>query len=536
MKKDRWMNQKISAPLEFCTFPHMIILNENQIKAWDQYTIAKGTPSLQLVEQAAMAVVEKLDLLLGEEDQEVLILCGNGNNGADGLAIARMLVQMDYLVDVYVSLEGDHSDEWKANYERLMSEDPEHLEIHTAWKPEDFELSPSGTIVDAMFGTGLTRPLENKWWFIANWVNEQSNLTIAIDMPSGLYVDRPPDGEVVYADLVLTFQSLRLAFMMPESEPHFGEVIVCSIGLSETFLLEHDIRTFELTYYYLLPFLIERNRFSHKGDFGHGWLIAGSLGKGGAAVLAAGAAMRGGLGLLTVHVPDRLYEVMQISIPEAMVSLDPHPDHFSQCALPEKISALAIGPGLGMHPDTVEALGILLKHHARIPMILDADALNILAERRELLDLLPPGTIITPHPVEFDRLFGEQDDHYMRYHTAVREAIARKINIVLKGGITIICQANGVSFFNTRGNPGMATAGSGDVLTGLILGLLSQGYSPDFAALLGVYIHANAGDQAAEILGYESLIASDIVEYLGDAFEELRHRETDIDEEEDLDE
>lgn len=513
----------------------MIILNESQIKAWDAYTIDKGISSLELMEQAAVAVVDKLDLLLGEEDQEVLIICGNGNNGADGLAIARLLVDMDYIVDVYVNLEGEHSKEWKVNYERLMEKDPEHLEIYTTWHPEEIELSPSGTIIDAMFGTGLNKPLSGIWLEITNWINDQTNLTVAIDMPSGLYVDSAPDGEVVYADLVLTFQCQRLAFMMPESEPHFGEVLVCNIGLSDTFLLEHDIRCFELSYYYLLPFLVDRNRFSHKGDYGHGFLIAGSLGKGGASVLAAGAALRSGLGLLTVHVPQKLYFILQAAVPEAMVSLDKHEDYFSELELPEKIAAIGIGPGLGKNKPTIEAIARLLDSKITIPMVWDADALNILAMRKDLLDKLPAGTIITPHPGEFDRLFGEQDDHYSRFQTAQKEAQNRKINIVLKGGITIICQSNGVNFFNTKGNPGMATAGSGDVLTGVILGLLSQGYSSDYAALLGVYIHALAGDLAAEDQGYEAMIAGDIVEYLGDAFEELRHEEVDVDEEEDKD-
>lgn len=513
----------------------MIILNENQIKAWDAYTISKGISAIDLMEQAAIAVTDKLDLLLGEEDQEVLIICGNGNNGADGLAIARLLLDLDYIVDVYVNLEGDHTPEWKINYERLMSRDPEQLEIHTVWNPEEIELSPSGTIVDAIFGIGLQRPISGKWLEITNWVNEQSNLTIAIDMPSGLYVDKAPDGEVVYADLVMTFQCQRLAFMMPESEPHFGEVLVCNIGLSDTFLLEHDIRNFELTYYYLLPFLIDRNRFSHKGDYGHGYLIAGSVGKAGAAILAAGAAMRAGLGLLTVHVPTMLYSILQSAVPEAMVTLDTHPQYCSAVRLPDKIAALGIGPGIGMAPETIEAFAQLILSRPTIPMVLDADALNILSIRRDLLDMLPPGTILTPHPGEFDRLFGEQDDHYSRFATAQKEAQARKLNIVLKGGVTIICQSNGVNFFNTRGNPGMATAGSGDVLTGVILGLLSQGYSADYASLLGVYIHASAGDLAVEEQGYESLIASDIVELLGEAFDELRHREPAIGEEEEKD-
>ena len=508
----------------------MIILNETQIKAWDAYTIKKGRSSIDLMEQAAMAIVQKLDLLLGEEDQEVLIICGNGNNGADGLAVARHLVELEYLVDVFVNLEGDHTKEWKINYERLLQLDPEHLDIHDSWDPEEIELSSSGTIIDAIFGTGISRPLEGKFLEIANWINEQSNLTIAIDMPSGLYVDKPPDGEVVYADLVLTFQCQRLAFMMPESEPYFGDVVICDIGLSDMFLLENDIRSFELRYYYLLPFLVDRSRFSHKGDYGHGLLIAGSVGKAGACVLAAGGALRSGIGLLTVQVPQKLYTILQISIPEAMVMTDAHENYFTGIDVPEMISAIGVGPGLGTSSETQKGIIQLLESPNPVPMVWDADALNILSMNPGLLDKLPEGTIITPHPGEFDRLFGEQDDHYQRYRTALAEAQKRKINIVLKGGITIICQSNGVSFFNTRGNPGMATGGSGDVLTGLLLGLLAQGYSPEFASLLGVYIHATAGDLATEGFGYEALIAGDIIEYIGDAFEELRGEEMEIDE------
>lgn len=508
----------------------MIILNEGQIKAWDAYTINKGRKPIDLMEQAATAVVEKLDLLLGEEDQEVLIICGNGNNGADGLAIARLLVEMDYLVDVYVNLEGEHTKEWKINYERLLQKDPEQLDIHDSWNPEEIELSSSGTIIDAIFGTGLSRPLEGKFLEIAGWINEQSNLTIAIDMPSGMYVDKAPDGEVVYADLVLTFQCQRLSFMMPESEPFFGEVVICDIGLSDSFLLENDIRSFELRYYYLLPFLVDRSRFSHKGDYGHGLLIAGSYGKGGACILAAGAAMRSGIGLLTVHAPQKLYNMLQYSVPEAMVVSDVHDDFFTGIDASIKYSSIGIGPGLGTNAATQKGVLDLLNLNLNFPMVWDADSLNILAANPGQLDKLPEGSIITPHPGEFDRLFGEQDDHYQRYKTALAEAQKRKINIILKGGVTIICQSNGVSFFNTRGNPGMATGGSGDVLTGILLGLLSQGYSPEFASLLGVYIHATAGDLAAEDFGYEALIASDVIEYMGDAFEQLRNEQLEIDE------
>lgn len=508
----------------------MIILTEAQIRAWDAYTIQKGLSSLDLMEQAAISVVQKLDILLGDEDQEVLIICGNGNNGADGLAIARLLVDLEYLVDVFVSLEGDHTAEWKANYERLLQMDPEYLDIHDKWNPEEIEVSSAGTVIDAMFGTGLKKPMTGLWKQITEWMNEQTNLTISIDIPSGMYVDKAPDGEVVYADLVLTFQCQKLSFMMPESEPYFGEIVVCDIGLSDTFLLENDIKCFELDYYYLLPFLAERSRFSHKGDYGHGLLIAGSVGKAGASILSAGAAMRSGIGLVTSHVPKSLYAIIQPAIPEVMVILDKNEDHFTGIEIPARISAIGIGPGLGTHQETVNGIEQLLKTSTQIPMVWDADALNILSMHPELLDKLPEGTIITPHPGEFDRLFGEQEDHFARYKVACAESQKRKITIILKGGITIICQSNGVSFFNTRGNPGMATAGSGDVLTGLLMGLLAQGYSSDYSSLLGVYLHATAGDLAAEDIGYEALIAGDIIEYLGDAFEQLRNEEPEIDE------
>jgi len=510
----------------------MIVLNQAQIQAWDAYTIKKGTPAIQLMEQAAVAAVEKIDLIMGDEDQEVLILCGNGNNGADGLAIARLLADMEYLVDVVVNLEGDHTAEWKINYERLMAADPEQLNIHTSWDPEQIELSPSGTIIDALFGTGLSRPLKGAWLDIAEWANEQDNLTIAIDMPSGMYVDKPADGVVLYADLVLAFQCQRLSLLMPESESYYGEAMVFPIGLEESFLLDHEIRSFELSHYYLRPFLNQRGRFSHKGDYGHGLLIAGSVGKAGAAVLAAGASMRAGIGLLTLQVPQRLYPIVQIGIPEVMVVLDEDESKFTGLNFEGRLSAIGIGPGLGTATATKDALSHLLSLQIPAPMVLDADALNLLATDPALLDKLPDGCILTPHPGEFDRIFGEHEDHFARYRTAMREAVARRIHIVLKGGVTIVCQSNGVSFFNVRGNPGMATAGSGDVLTGVILALLSQGYPSDVAALMGVYLHSTAGDFAAKEIGMEAMIAGDIIEFLGDAFDELRHAGQPLDREE----
>jgi len=268
-----------------------------------------------------------------------------------------------------------------------------------------------------------------------------------------------------------------------------------------------------------IPSLIRpRHRFTHKGDYGHALLIAGGMGKMGAAVLAAEGCLRSGAGLLTAHIPNRGENIMQISLPEAMVSLDANSDYISKLPDISKYDAVAIGPGIGTKNMTVEVFETLLRTVANTPLVIDADALNIIAQKTELLKLLPEGTILTPHSGEFDRIAGSNENEYERIQKAREIANEQKVCIVLKGTYTAVCIPSGKVFFNTTGNPGMATAGSGDVLTGILLGLLAQGYGFEAAAVIGVYIHGLAGDLAAKTLSQESMLAGDIVKMLGKAF------------------
>lgn len=264
-------------------------------------------------------------------------------------------------------------------------------------------------------------------------------------------------------------------------------------------------------------FMKERDRFSHKGDFGHALLLAGSLGKGGAAVLSAKSVLRTGAGLLTVHIPGRLNDILQCSVPEAMCTFDTNENHLSVLPSLEGFEAVGAGPGLGLAPETASLVYDLIES-CRVPLVLDADALNIVAARPELLARMRRETILTPHPGEFDRFAGPHSTREERIVT--QRKLSRKFGIIiaLKGAGTTVSLPDGEIFENTTGNPGMATAGSGDVLTGIILGMLAQGYTPAQATMAGVFFHGLAGDFAAGSKGERSIIAGDIVESLPLAF------------------
>lgn len=389
---------------------------------------------------------------------------------------------------------------------------------------EDFkDIWAEDFVIDAVLGAGLNRPLDSKWCTILDYVSFEAP-NVSIDIPSGLYVDKVTVNSGFKADTTYSFQYPKLAFFMPENQEEVGNWILGDINLVEE-EIEFDT-VFQTNNNYLnaanVSFLL-RNRkpHDHKGTFGHALMIAGSYGKVGAAVLSAKATLRAGAGLVTVHVPKCAYQILQISFPEAMVEVDKHEFIFSECVDIEKYAAIGIGPGLGTNELTVKAFSDLLER-TRKPLVIDADALNILAENKELLDLVPEKSILTPHPKEFERLFGETKDSFDRLEIMRTIAQSYKIFIVLKGGNTIVMTPEGVAYFNDTGNPGMATGGSGDVLTGVLTGLLASGYSPLETCVLGVYLHGLAGDIAAEELEQESLLASDIIKYLGKAFQELR--------------
>jgi NAD(P)H-hydrate epimerase len=416
------------------------------------------------------------------------------------------------------------SPDCEENRRRITEGDSkQYVEVVSSFAPPVFE--PQDIIIDGLFGSGLNRPLEGGFAKIVDYINHSESTVVSIDIPSGLFGEDNKENNrkyIIQADLTLTFEFPKLSFLLPENADFTGEWKMLPVGLHPDALLKTKTPYGLITDEDIVSLIHRRERFAHKGDFGHALLIAGSRGKMGAAVLAARGCMRSGVGLLTVHVPEKGETVMQIALPEAMTDADAHPDFVTE--LPPSLSpydVIGIGPGTGTHDRTKAVIDELLNAAGGKPLVLDADALNIIASNSELLHRLPQGTVITPHPGEFDRLAGSSENAYERIQKARSMANEQKICIVLKGAYTAVCTPSGNVFFNTSGNPGMATAGSGDVLTGIISGLLAQGYSPEESAVIAVYMHGIAGNLAAANLSEESMIAGDITAMLGKAFKQM---------------
>ncbi len=502
----------------------MKIYTSEQTRKLDAFTIEhQEITSWELMERASMTFV---NWFLANADVTpdtcVHVLCGTGNNGGDGMAIARILHSLNFDVSVYLLRVSDkESEDFKRNYD-LLKKIP--LEVTEVEMFEDLEdIWPEDFVIDAVLGAGLNRPLSQKWCTILDYASFEAP-NISIDMPSGLYTNKATVSPGFKADTTYSFQSPKLAFFMPENQDEVGDWVIGDIGLAEE-EIEFD-SAFETNNHFLdtdtVRFLLrDRKAHDHKGTFGHALVIAGSYGKVGAAVLAAKATLRAGAGLVTVHAPKCAYQIMQISFPEAMVQVDKHEYVFSECVDIKKYAAIGIGPGLGTNELTIKAFSDLLER-VNEPLVIDADALNIIAENKDLLDLLPEESILTPHPKEFERLFGETENSFERLEIMRTIAQSYKIYIILKGGNTVIMTPEGVAYINDTGNPGMATGGSGDVLTGILTGLMASGYSPLETCAIGVYLHGLAGDIAAEELEQESLLAGDIIGCLGKAFRELR--------------
>ncbi len=492
----------------------MKILSTQQIREADSYTI-KHEPisSLDLMERASKAFVRWFCEQF-VTTRPVAIFCGKGNNGGDGLAIARLLCERAYQVQVYIIEHAAMaSQDFEANLVRLKNH-TQPLEIKAA---SDLPpLTANHIIIDAMLGSGLSRPTQGILAETIRALNDLGNTIVSVDIASGLYADQPnhEDDVIIKPQYTVSFQFAKLAFMLPQNASYTGSWHVVDIGLHSTFIAE-----IETPYQLTTPSdaegrIIARQKFSHKGTFGHALIVAGSYGKIGAAVLAGKACLRSGVGLLTMHIPNCGYEIMQISIPEAMTTVDQNQKYISETPTPDMYSAIGIGPGIGQETMTVQALEQLLKC-VKAPLVIDADALNILSQNPHLLPLLHPKTILTPHPKEFERLAGKTSNEFERLTRARDFAIKHQVIVCLKGANTAGVLSNGDVHFNTTGNPGMATGGTGDVLTGIITSLLAQGYTPENAAIFGVYQHGLAGDRAANQKGMTALIASDLVENLG---------------------
>ena len=496
------------------------IFSSEQVREIDAFTI-KNEPiaSIDLMERAARSLFGFLQDHL-DSSGSIKVFAGPGNNGGDGLALARMLAEANFMVEVFIPrFSAKSSTDFQKNRDRLKLQNK--VQVFELFKTNDFPgLNKSDIIIDAIFGSGLSKPLSGPYAALVQHLNNSNAEIIAVDIPSGLFGENNSENEghhVIQAKTTLSIQFPKLSFMFAENQDYVGDWFLVPIGLHKDKIEQSKTGNYLLTVDYFKQIKRKRKKFSHKGSFGHSLLISGCYGRMGAAVLASKAALRSGTGLFTAHVPGKGIDILQTAVPEAMISVDQSEILFSQAPDLSEYDAIGVGPALGCRSNSQKGLSELL-NKAKKPMVIDADGINILAENQEMLKEVPDYTILTPHPKEFERLVGSCGNGYERNIKQVEFAKNNKLILVLKGANTSIACPDGTCYFNSTGNPGMATAGSGDVLTGIILALLAQAYEPKHAAQLGVFVHGLAGDLAAKELGHEALIASDIINFLGKAF------------------
>lgn len=490
------------------------------MRAADAHTIEnEPISSVDLMERAATAMFDWM-MPAFRKPRHFKIFCGIGNNGGDGLVLARLFQESWHTVEVFaVRFSEDSSADFKANEQRLKEAGIELIDITS--KSEIPNISKEDTVLDALFGTGLTRPVKGLAGDVIEAINSSQAEVVAVDIPSGLFAEPSRDqkgGKVVVADLTLTFEAPKLSFVLPDTGRFVGQWHVIPIGLDKKFMAELKTEQFVLSDAVIKQAVKFRAKFSHKGTFGHSLIVGGSHGKIGAAILASKAVLRSGAGLLTVQVPNCGYVSMQTALPEAMCVVDKDEHKITEIKNIGNYRAIGIGPGLGTDTATATALKLLIQN-TPVPLVIDADGLNILAENKTWLAFLPPGSILTPHPAELSRLIGSAQGDQDKLNKMLSFCVKHRLYVLMKGAHTAIACPDGRVFFNNTGNPGMGTAGSGDVLTGVITALMSQGYSSLHAALTGVYLHGLAGDIAAEERGMSGMIASDIVEALPKAFQ-----------------
>lgn len=482
--------------------------------------VEKGNLStLELMERAAESIAYEL-VSRWRISQRFVFFAGPGDNGGDALAVARLLAQQGYRPEVYLfNIPSSHlSPCCTANRDRLA--EMEGVDFYEVTK--DFkltELGPDDVVVDGLFGSGLRSALRGGYTSLVQYINSSGAFVVSIDMPSGLFGEwniGTDTRNIIKADLTLTYQFHRLSFFFAENAKFLGEIKVLDMEL------DTDEMASTPTDFYLIEAedvknsLVTRDMFCNKYDNGAILLVAGSYGMMGAAVLSARAAMRSGVGLVTVHAPRCGYEVMQTAVPEAIFEPDVNQIMTTDINLHHQYSVVALGPGIGTSDETLEAVDQFLKTF-RYPCLLDADALNCIGRRPMLLRCIPKGSVLTPHAREFDKLFGSHQTDEERLKKAIDVSKLHEITIVLKGHYTMTVRPDGKVYINSSGNPGMATAGSGDVLTGVIASLIAQGNAPDISVVMGVYLHGVAGDLAAQKQGIWGLTASDIVDNLGKA-------------------
>jgi ADP-dependent NAD(P)H-hydrate dehydratase / NAD(P)H-hydrate epimerase len=472
------------------------LLTAKQIREADAYTIAhEPISSIDLMERASKAFVGWFINHFQDKNQSIAVYCGTGNNGGDGLAIARILTDHGYKnLQVKITRFSDKaSDDFNTNLQRLQNTNIPVKEIKTGETKFDEQ---ANIVIDAMLGSGLNKPLTGDYKNLVEYLNSLDKTIVAVDVPTGFYTDGeiPKDAIILKTDITITFQQPKVNFLLPESGPYINYCEVVKIGLSDDFINSADTPYYFVEEEDIRRILKPRRRFSNKGTYGHALIIAGKDETMGAALLASSACAHAGAGLTTACIPQSGLVALNSSMPEVMALLRTDEE------LPEiawdKFATIGIGPGLGKSTDTLQLLNAIFENYKK-PVVIDADALNVLGENQQLLIDLPAGSILTPHMKEFDRLFGEHHNWWQRIQTAKTKAKELNIYIVLKNDYTITATPDEKLYFNSTGNPAMATGGMGDVLTGVITSLLAQKYSPEEACLLGIYIHGKAGDELA---------------------------------------
>jgi len=501
----------------------MKILSSIQLKELDKYTIThEPIASIDLMERAAHALTEAI-VRRWDTSYKVAAFAGPGNNGGDALAVARMLSQKGYHTEVYLfNTKGKLSEECNTNLERLKTCGSIYFtEINTQFDPP--VLTEEHLVIDGLFGSGLNKPLNGGFAAVVKYINSSKAQVVSIDIPSGLMGEDNTYNirqNIIRANVTLSIQLPKLSFLFPENEDIVGEWELLDIRLKQSFI-DATESNFHITEEdEIRQSIIPRKRFAHKGTFGHGLLIAGSYGMAGASILASQACLRSGIGLLTVHVPIHNHDILQTTVPEAIVHTDIHERYFAQPTHLNRYQALAIGPGIGQEEDTALAMMEQIQG-TTLPIVLDADAINILSTHRNWLSRIPKRCILTPHIGELERLVGKCMDTYERLTKVKELATYLQSYIIVKGAWSAIVTPEGKYHFNPTGNSGMATAGSGDVLTGILLALLAQGYSREETCRIGVYIHGLAGDIAAEKMTSVSMKAGDIIDALPLAWKKI---------------
>ena len=502
----------------------MKIFTSAQIHELDKYTIDhEPIKSIDLMERAAIQLTDSI-VAEWDKDMKVVVFAGPGNNGGDALAVARMLAVRGYNVSTWLfNTSGRLSDDCKKNRDRLKDVKQVASFVMVTEEFDPPALDAQTLVVDGLFGSGLNKPLTGGFASLVKYVNTSPAKVVSIDIPSGLMTESNEynvKSNIMKADVTLTLQQPKLSFLFPENQQFIGHVEVLDIGISQEGIDKTDAQFYILEKSDITPCLKRRDPFAHKGSMGHALLVAGSRGMAGAAMLAAKACLRTGVGKVTVHTPACNTLPLQIGVPEVVLDVDSDTNVVSEAVDTDCFKAMGIGPGLGTNENTAIAV-IGQMRRAQCPIVVDADALNILAAHKAWLQQIPVGAILTPHIGEFDRLEGVSTDSYERLSKAMLLAERQHAYIVLKGHYTAIITPGGRVLFSPTGNPGMATAGSGDVLTGIITALLARGYTQGEACAIGTYLHGLAGDIAARSLGEESLIASDIINSLPMAFKEL---------------